>query len=172
MIDTHAHLAALDSPDAVVERAAAAGVTRILTVGTDVEDGRRNLRLAEAHDGVFAILGIHPHEAGETTDADVAQLRALLAHPKAVAVGETGLDWFYKEPGREIQERNFRAHIRAAHAAGVPLVIHARSADADIERQFQMFQQTLRQTDGAGGTQPAAQVRPLPFGSIDADVLH
>ena len=131
MIDTHAHLAALDSPDAVVERAAAAGVTRILTVGTDVADGRRALALAEAHDGVFAILGIHPHEAGETTDEDVAQLRALLAHPKAVAVGETGLDWFRDYAPRDAQQRLFAQQLALAAELGMTVVIHTRAADDD-----------------------------------------
>ncbi len=131
MIDTHAHLAALDDPDAVVERAAAAGVTRILTVGTDVEDCRRNLLLADAHDGVFAILGIHPHEAGETTDEDVAQLRELLAHPKAVAVGETGLDWFRDYAPRDAQRRLLAQQLALADELGKPVVIHTRAADDD-----------------------------------------
>jgi len=131
MIDTHAHLAALDGPDAVVERAAAAGVTRILTVGTSVEDGRRTLALAEAHDGVFAILGIHPHAAGETTDDDVDALRELLAHPKAVAVGETGLDWFRDYAPRDAQQRLFAQQLELAADLGKPVVIHTRAADDD-----------------------------------------
>ncbi|MDX6480222.1 MAG: TatD DNase family protein [Gaiellaceae bacterium] len=142
MIDTHAHLGALDDPGAVVERAAAAGVTRILTVGTSVEDGQRNLRLAEAHDGVFAILGIHPHEAGETTDEDVAALRELLAHPKAVAVGETGLDWFRDYAPRDAQQRLFAQQLELAAGVGKPVVIHTRAADED----------TLAALDGHHGT--------------------
>src|SRR4029079_3089535 len=94
VIDTHAPLPSLDDTDEAIRRAAEAGVTRILTVGTDVDDCRKALSLAERHDGVFAILGIHPHEAGTTTEGDLAALRDLLKHPKAVAVGETGLDWY------------------------------------------------------------------------------
>jgi TatD DNase family protein len=131
VIDTHAHLAALEDPDAVVERAAAVGVTRILTVGTDVEDCRRNLLLAEAHDGVFAILGLHPHEAGEATETDVDALRELLAHPKAVAVGETGLDWFRDYASREAQQRLFAQQLELAAELGKPVVIHTRAADDD-----------------------------------------
>ena len=131
MIDTHAHLTALDDPDAAVERAAAAGVTRVLTVGTDVEDGRRNLRLAEAHDGVYAILGLHPHEAGDATEEDVAALRELLAHPKAVAVGETGLDWFRDYAPRDAQRRLFAQQLELAAELGKPVVIHTRAADDD-----------------------------------------
>ena len=131
MIDTHAHLAALDSPDAVVDRAAAAGVTRILTVGTDVEDSRSNLLLAETHAGVYAILGIHPHAAGDTKDEDIAALRELLAHPKAVAVGETGLDWFRDYAPRDAQQRLFAQQLELASELGKPVVIHTRAADDD-----------------------------------------
>ena len=114
MIDTHAHLTSLDDADEAIKRAAVAGVTRILTVGTSVEDCRRALALAEAHDGVFAILGIHPHDAGTATEDDLAALRELLAHPKAVAVGETGLDWFrdYAPPAE--QRRLFAEELALA----------------------------------------------------------
>jgi TatD DNase family protein len=131
VIDTHAHLGALDDPDDAVERAAAACVTRILTVGTDVEDARRALALAEKHDGVFAILGIHPHEAGATTDEDLEGLRELLDHPKAVAVGETGLDWFRDYAPRDDQRRLFAAQLELAAELGKPVVIHTRAADDD-----------------------------------------
>jgi TatD DNase family protein len=131
VIDTHAHLAALDEPNAVVERAAEAGVTRILTVGTDIDDCRRNLLLAEAHDGVHAILGIHPHAAGDATDDDVAALRELLADPKAVAVGETGLDWFRDYAPRDAQQRLFAQQLGLAQELGKTVVIHTRAADDD-----------------------------------------
>jgi TatD DNase family protein len=131
VIDTHAHLAALDDADGAVERAAEAGVTRILTVGTSVDDCRRALALADRHDGVFGILGIHPHEAGTATDDDVAQLRGLLAHPRAVAVGETGLDWFRDYAPRDDQRRLFAAELDLASELGKPVVIHTRAADDD-----------------------------------------
>jgi len=132
VIDTHAHLDALDDdPAAVVARARDAGVTRILTVGTDVDGCRTALRLAEAHDGVYAILGIHPHAAGSATDADVAQVRDLLAHPKAVGAGETGLDWFRDYAPRDRQTRLFEAMLEVAAETGKPAVIHTRAADTD-----------------------------------------
>ena len=131
MIDTHAHLGALDDADEAVGRAAEAGVTRILTVGTDIEDCRRALSLAERHDGVFAILGIHPHDAGAATDDDIAALRDLLEHPKAVAVGETGLDWFRNYAPRDDQRRLFVAELGLAAELGKPVVIHTRAADDD-----------------------------------------
>ena len=131
MIDTHAHLDALDDVDAVVVRAREAGVTRILTVGTDVAGCRRALELADTHEEVYAILGIHPHEAGLATERDVAQVRELLAHPKAVAVGETGLDWFRDYAPREAQVRLFARLLVVAANTHKPAVIHTRAADAD-----------------------------------------
>ena len=131
MIDTHAHLTSLDDADEAVERATQAGVTRILTVGTDLEDCPRALALAERHDGVFAILGIHPHAAGTATDDDVAELRNLLQHPKAVAVGETGLDWYRDYAPRDDQRRLFAAQLELASELEKPVVIHTRAADAD-----------------------------------------
>jgi TatD DNase family protein len=131
VIDTHAHLTSLDDGDEAIVRAAEAGVRRILTVGTSVEDGRRALALAERHDGVYAILGIHPHEAGTATDDDLAALRDLHAHPKAVAVGETGLDWFRDYAPHEDQRRLFAAQLELAAELGKPVVIHTRAADDD-----------------------------------------
>jgi len=131
VIDTHAHLAALDDADAAIRRAAEAGVTRILTVGTSVDDGRRALELVEHHRGVSAILGIHPHEAGTATAGDLARLRELLAHPRAVAVGETGLDWFRDYAPRDDQRRIFAAQLELAAELRKPVVIHTRAADED-----------------------------------------
>jgi TatD DNase family protein len=131
VIDTHAHLTSLDDGDEAIVRAAEAGVRRILTVGTSVEDGRRALALAERHDGVYAILGIHPHEAGTATDDDLAALRDLHAHPKAVAVGETGLDWFRDYAPHEDQRRLFGAQLELAAELEKPVVIHTRAADDD-----------------------------------------
>jgi TatD DNase family protein len=132
VIDTHAHLDVLDDePAAVVGRAREVGVTRILTVGTDVAGSRRALELADAHEGVFAVLGIHPHGANDATDGDVAQIRELLAHPKAVAAGEMGLDWFRDYAPRDKQLHLFAAMLDVAAETGKPAVIHTRAADAD-----------------------------------------
>jgi TatD DNase family protein len=131
VIDTHAHLTSLDDADEAIARAAEAGVTRILTVGTSVEDCRNALELADRHEGVFAILGIHPHEAETATDDELAALRDLHAHPKAVAVGETGLDWFRDYAPRDDQRRLFAAELELAAELGKPVVIHTRAADDD-----------------------------------------
>ena len=143
MIDTHAHLTALDDAEAAVERATEAGVTRILTVGTDVEDCRRALAVAERHERVFAILGIHPHEAGAATADDLATVRDLLAHPKAVAVGETGLDWFRDYAPRDEQRRLFAAQLDLAAELAKPVVIHTRAADEDTLAALEDFAGTV-----------------------------
>ena len=140
MIDTHTHLDALDDdPADVVARARAAGVTRILTVGTDVDGCRRALELADRHEEVFAILGIHPHAANDATAADVAEVRSLLAHPKAVAAGEMGLDWFRDYAPRDKQLSLFAAMLEVAAETGKPAVIHTRAADADTLAALQGF---------------------------------
>ena len=143
MIDTHAHLTSLDDADEAVERAAGAGVTRILTVGTDVDDCRNALELADRHEGVFAILGIHPHEAGTATSEDLGELRELLSHPKAVAIGETGLDWYRDYAPRVDQRRIFAAQLELGTEFGKPVVIHTRAADEDTLAQLSDFAGTV-----------------------------
>ncbi len=96
-----------------------------------VDDCRRALSLAERHDGVFAILGIHPHDAGTATPDDLAALRDLFAHPKAVAVGETGLDWFRDYAPQDDQRGLFAAELELAAELEKPVVIHTRAADDD-----------------------------------------
>ena len=139
MIDTHAHVA----DDGEVERAHAAGVTRILTVGTDLDDCRRALALAERHDGVHAILGFHPHAAASVTAEALGELRELHGHPKAVAVGETGLDWFRDYAPRDDQLRVFAAQLELAAELGKPVVIHTRAADADTLAALREFGGTV-----------------------------
>ena len=122
MIDTHAHLDSLeDGGDAAVAEAAAAGVERILTVGRE-----QALALANRHDGVWAVVGWHPHEADE---ADVAALRPLLGHPRVVALGEVGLDFYRNNADPDNQRRVFGEQIDLANQLGLPLVIHTRDAD-------------------------------------------
>lgn len=143
MIDTHTHLDALDDADEVVERAREAGVTRILTVGTTAEGCRRALDFAEKYDGVFAILGLHPHEAGSATDADVDEVSELLAHPRAVAVGETGLDYFRDYAPHDAQRRLFDRLLGVAAATRKPVVIHTRAADEDTLAALAGFDGTV-----------------------------
>jgi TatD DNase family protein len=143
VIDTHVHLTALDDPDEAVRRAGEAGVERILTVGTDVDDCRRALSLAERHDGVFAILGIHPHGAGRVEGGAVREICRLQNHPKAVAVGEIGLDWFRDYAPRDDQLRLFDAQLSMAADIGKPVVIHTRAADDDTLAALADFNGTV-----------------------------
>ena len=129
MIDTHAHLG--DDAAEVLDRARAAGVTRVVAVATTVQDARRAIELAEREGGVYASLGIHPHEAGTAGADDVDALRELLAHPKAVAVGETGLDYFRDYAPRPAQRALFERQLALALETGKPVVIHTRAADDD-----------------------------------------
>ena len=143
MIDTHAHLDALDDPPAAVARAREAGVGRVLTVGTTVEGCRVALRLAEQHEGVFAILGLHPHEAGSFDAGDVDRLTELLDHPRTVAVGETGLDYFRDYAPREAQRRLFERLLAVATDARKPVVVHTRAADEDTLAALSGFAGTV-----------------------------
>jgi TatD DNase family protein len=133
VIDTHAHLDALEDADAAVERAREAGVGRIVTIGTGIESCRAALGLADGHAGVFAALGIDPHQAGTDDAARMAELRELLGHIKAVAVGETGLDYHYGGDRRYEQRTLFEAQLELARELELPVVIHTREANADTE---------------------------------------
>lgn len=132
MIDTHAHLdACADRPSALIRRARSAGVDRIITVGTGIESCRAALELAELHEEVVAALGIDPHQAGDGEAARIDELRDLLAHERAVAVGETGLDYFRDRAPRDRQRKLFEAQLELASELGKPVVIHTRDAEAD-----------------------------------------
>jgi TatD DNase family protein len=144
VIDTHAHLdACADSPEELVARARAAGVTRILTVGTTIDGCRTALALAAENDGVFAILGVHPHEAGGPDADRLDELRGLLADPRAVAVGETGLDHFRDYAPRDRQRDLFRRHLDLAAELGKPVVVHSRAADEETAATLERFDGTV-----------------------------
>ncbi|RDI73926.1 hydrolase, TatD family [Gaiella occulta] len=143
MIDTHAHLDACEEPAALlVERARAAGVTRIVTVGTGIDSCHAALAIAEANAGVCAALGIDPHQAGAAA-GQIGELAALLEHPQAVAVGETGLDYFHDLAPRSSQRRLFERQLELAAAVGKPVVIHTRDADDDTAAMLAGFPGTV-----------------------------
>lgn len=144
MIDTHAHLdACADPPETLLARARAAGVQRVITVGTSIDSGRTALEIADGEDGVFAALGIHPHAAGSAEADRVDELRELLAHERAVAVGETGLDFFRDYAPRDAQLRLFERHLELASDLGKPIVIHAREADDEVATALAGFDGTV-----------------------------
>jgi TatD DNase family protein len=137
IVDSHCHL---DFPDfateldAIVARAESAGVGRMVTISTRVKRLPNLLAIAERFPNVTCSVGTHPHQADEEDGIPAEELIALTAHPKVVALGEAGLDYFYDKASRAAQERGFRTHIAAARATGLPLVIHTRDADADTGR--------------------------------------
>jgi len=132
VIDSHTHLDSCGPPNAqLVAAAEAVGVRRILTVGMDGESCRRSLAAAEDFPQVFASIGRHPNLATGFDDADLAELEALAAHERCVAIGETGFDYFRDRTPRADQDRAFHAQIELARATAKPLVIHTRAAEDD-----------------------------------------
>lgn len=136
LVDHHCHLDFKDfapERDAVVARAAAAGVTVLVTIATRVKKFDVYRDIAEAYPGVYFSIGTHPHYAHEELDVPVAEIVRLSAHPKCVAIGEAGLDYYYNDKApRAAQRLGILAHIAAARETGLPLVIHSRDADDDM----------------------------------------
>ena len=131
MIDTHAHLDALEDAPAALARAHEVGVTRVVTIGTGIESCRAALAVAEENDGVYAALGIDPHQAASAEAQRVGELRELLGHERAVAVGEAGLDYHYGAETKDEQRRLFESQLGLARELRLPVVIHTREADDD-----------------------------------------
>lgn len=171
MIDSHCHLDSdrFDADrEAVIERAVAAGVTRMLAIGTG--DGPPDLecaiRLADAHEPVYATVGVHPHDASQADAATLSALRELLKHPKVVALGEIGLDYHYDFSPRDVQQRVFIEQMQVAAEARKPVVIHTREAWDDT---FHLIERHWKPT-GLGGVMhcfsggPAEASRALELG--------
>ncbi len=134
LVDSHCHL---DFPDFseeledIISRATQAGVGRLITISTKVRELPKLIAIAERFPSVYCSVGTHPHHADDEDGISTAELVELTRHPKVVALGEAGLDYFYQFGSREAQHRGFRAHIAAARESGLPLVIHSREADDD-----------------------------------------
>jgi TatD DNase family protein len=146
LIDSHCHLdyfTPLELP-AVLERARAAGIAEMVTIGTTLAQSAKLPAIAEAHAGLWCTAGVHPHHAAEAPIPTPEALADMARHPRVIGIGESGLDYFYDRSPRDVQAENFRANIRAARLAGVPIAIHARDADDDIET-------ILRQETDRGG---------------------
>jgi TatD DNase family protein len=137
LVDSHCHLDFpdfADELDAIVARAEAAGIGRMVTISTRVRQHDALLAITQRFPNVYCSVGTHPHHADEEDGIAAEELIELTQHPKVVALGEAGLDYFYDNGSPEAQERGFRAHIAAARATGLPLVIHTRDADDDCGR--------------------------------------
>ena len=134
LVDSHCHLDFPDyagKVDEVLARARAAGVGVCVSIGTELKRFSGVKAVAEAHDNVWCSVGVHPHESEKELLDDEAALIAEAAHPKVVAIGETGLDYYYEHSPRQPQQANFRSHIAAARQTGLPVIVHTRDADDD-----------------------------------------
>ena len=134
LVDSHCHLDYLARDgdlDAVVGRARASGVGRMLTICTKVSEFDTILAIAKRYDDVWCTVGIHPHEAEAEPAVTAERLVTLTQDPRVAGIGETGLDYFYEHSPRDEQQASFRAHIAAARASGLPLIVHTRDADED-----------------------------------------
>jgi len=144
VIDTHAHLDGCDAdPGELLERAEAVGVSRVITVGTGLESCRHALSLADAHPGVVAALGIDPHQAASPDASRVEELRELLDHTRAVAVGETGLDGHHGAETLREQRVLFDAQLALADELGLPVVVHSREASEETAAALATFGGTV-----------------------------
>jgi TatD DNase family protein len=133
-VDSHCHLnykGLVEEQAAVIDRARRAGVTAMLNISTREREWDDVLGVAERHDDIWASVGIHPHEADDHAHIDTLKLISRASNPRVVAIGETGLDYYYDHSDREHQKASFRSHIVAARETGLPLIVHTRDAEAD-----------------------------------------
>jgi TatD DNase family protein len=149
LIDSHCHLDYFTPEELplVLRRAHEAGVGEMVTIGITLTQSELLPAMTEAHPNLWCTVGIHPHHAAEAPIPAPERLAAMTGHPKVIGIGESGLDYFYDRAPRDVQAENFRANIRAAQLANVPLAIHARDADDDIAT-------ILREETDRGGAFP------------------
>jgi len=151
LIDTHAHIDGRDFQSDfsdMLKRARTAGLTRIITVGADLESSRAAAELARSHDHIFCAVGIHPHEAARVTEKCFDLVRDLATgNPKVVAIGEIGLDYYWHKVDHEVQARAFRAQLELAAELRKPVIIHSREAAADV---IELLEEFAKQADCAG----------------------
>lgn len=139
LFDTHAHLSYDDLAsqiDAVLSRAAAAGVEKILAVGTSIESSEKCIALADKFSSVYASVGIHANDCASSTAEDFARIETLAAHPRVIAIGETGLDCYWKDAPLEKQREFFRLHITLSKAISKPFIVHMRDSEAPIREEI------------------------------------
>lgn len=136
IIDSHAHLdypQFADELPQIIARAGDAGVERIISIGVKLSTADAPRKIAESYDNVWFSVGVHPHEAGREADAcNLDAFLGLATHPKCVAIGEAGLDYFYDHAPRDLQAQSFRTQIKAARQLDLPIIVHARDADSDM----------------------------------------
>lgn len=166
LIDSHAHVHFPqfdDDRDAVIERARKAGLVAIVEIGTDLASSRAAMALTEQHDFIYATVGVHPHDA-KTVDADVLdELRALARHPKAVAIGEIGLDYYHDHSPRPVQRQAFADQLTLATELELPVVIHSREAHDDVLATLQDWRGTGVMHTYAAGPERLDEVLAMGF---------
>jgi TatD DNase family protein len=163
LADTHCHLcleAFASDLEAVLSRASAAGVERILVPGIDLATSRRAVELAEAHASVFAAVGLHPHGAAEWSDAAYAELRSLAHSPRVVAIGETGLDYYRDYAPRDRQMLAFDRQLELADELDLPVVVHSREATQDVLDRLSTW---------VGGAEGGSRARPGVLHAFSGD---
>ena len=136
LIDSHCHLEMLGDPEGAVALAREGGLAALVTIGIDVATSRLAIGLAERFDDVYATVGLHPHDADALDDALLGELEALAAHPRVIAIGECGLDFYRDLAPRDAQRRTFSAQIGLARRVGLPLVVHVRAAGDEAMAQL------------------------------------
>lgn len=133
LIDSHAHLDSLEDLHETLKRASEAGVERIISISSSLSSSENTLEIARSSENIYAALGIHPHNAKDASDDVLGRIDSMLDDPKVVAVGETGLDYFYMNSEKEDQIKSLRDHIGLGKKHELPIVIHVRDADPDLE---------------------------------------
>jgi TatD DNase family protein len=150
LIDTHCHLDwnSFDADrEAVIDRAAQAGVTRMITIGVDGPSSRRAIEIADRYEAVYAAVGVHPNDCAEFDAATLADIRSLAQHPKVVAIGEIGLDYYWHKVEHDVQARAFRAQLELAAELNKPVIVHSRNAALDVMTILEEF---AKRADYAG----------------------
>ncbi len=135
LVDSHAHLDGkqfAEDLDATVKRATENGISHILTIGCDLQSSADSIKVAEQYDNIYAAVGVHPHDATEINSQALEKLRTMLSHPKVVALGEIGLDFYRDRSPRDVQRNAFRKQIRLAHEVNKPIVVHDRDAHTEV----------------------------------------
>jgi len=178
IIDTHTHLndpAFASDLEAVLARAAAAGVTAMIVAGYDLPSSQQAVALAERYPALWAAVGVHPHDARDFTPAMREELRRLATHPRVVAIGETGLDFYYNHSPRQAQIAAFQAHLDLAAETGLPVIVHDRDAHTET---MTLLQHWIEPTPArASGEPPDPSAQPGRTGVLhnfsgDLDMAH
>lgn len=134
LIDSHAHLVSLENIPEVLKRAQENGISKIVSISSDIPSTEETISLSEQYDYIFATTGVHPHSADQTNEEVLKGLDHYATHERVVAIGETGLDYFYMNSDKEVQINSFTEHIRLGKKHNLPIIIHVREADEDLQK--------------------------------------